>query len=98
MATEGASGHRAGRLARSEAFAVALFARGGQPTQETYAMEQVKKCRRCSRSLTYVRDFPYEDRSQRDAIGVSLASNIYRCPEHGLWRIFISGAAVPFQE
>ena len=49
------------------------------------------KCELCSRPLTFVEEVksqPYGDGRQ---VIIPLASDIYECPEHGLWRIFISG-------
>jgi hypothetical protein len=61
-------------------------------------MDQVKKCPQCSRTLTYVKDVPFEAHDQGAEIAVRLASSIYQCPDHGPWRIFISGKVVPYEE
>ena len=49
-------------------------------------------CPSCQRPLTYLRDWPFEERpSAPSKFAVALASALYECPEHGQFRIYISG-------
>jgi hypothetical protein len=58
--------------------------------------EQDQACPECSCALTYVEDVPLEAGSDKMRIAVRLASTIYKCPDHGLFRIFVGGAVVPY--
>jgi hypothetical protein len=62
------------------------------------ATEQVHECPSCRRVLTYVKEGPTEFRSSGDKIIGKLASDIFRCDEHGLFRIYISGAVEKYRE
>ena len=54
-------------------------------------------CPKCELEMTFVMDGPKEAMtSSRDTINLPLASHIYACPEHGHWRVYISGAMKPF--
>jgi hypothetical protein len=57
-------------------------------------------CPTCSQSLRYVKDHEFEAAADGDRIVVTLASSIFDCPdpEHGPWRVFISGSIVPYRE
>ena len=57
-----------------------------------------KACPQCQGKLAYVKEGPQETSSSGDKIIVTLASSIYRCPTHGLWRFYISGAVEPYRE
>lgn len=41
----------------------------------------------CSRPMKYIGDWPSESSTEGGNIRVSLASSVYECPEHGLWRV-----------
>jgi hypothetical protein len=49
-------------------------------------------CPVCHGPVTHIQDWPDEVSGQGGQIVVSLASAVYECPEHGYYRIFISGA------
>ena len=58
------------------------------------------RCPDCDQPLTFVRDLPLDDkeiRSNSQGFSVPLASSIYECPEHGQFRIYISGAVKQYQ-
>lgn len=58
-----------------------------------------QRCPACDRLMEYVKLFP-QDIAGGDGgiIHVSLESHVWRCPEHGLWRIYISGKKVQISE
>ncbi len=58
--------------------------------------EKHPPCPTCLGKLTYEGEGPHDDRLANEGIVGALASAIYRCPEHGLWQIYISGRAVPY--
>ena len=49
------------------------------------------RCPRCQHTLTYVEDVTSEVFGQHGTLTVPLASQIYNCPEHGHWRLYVSG-------
>ena len=62
-------------------------------------MEPVGICPQCERELDYVQDGPPEEpRSANNVVRIKLASIIGRCPDHGLFRVYISGAVTPYRE
>ncbi len=70
-----------------------------KPSGETMSKDEPgKKCPMCGREMTYVKDGPTEITGGRDGSVVSLASTIYFCAEHGLFRAFMRGAIVPFSD
>jgi len=53
----------------------------------------------CTEKLEFIKPGPREDfGSGGTDIVVPLDSDIYRCPMHGLFRIYISGAYKPYVE
>ncbi len=60
--------------------------------------DQHPPCPTCLGKLTYVKEGPHDEQLSRDGVIGALASAIYRCPEHGLWRIYISGRSVQYQD
>ena len=46
----------------------------------------------CGRPLTFVEDVPFQAHGSGDQLIVPVASSIYKCPVHGLWRIGIDGS------
>ena len=67
------------------------------------ADEERMLCPTCNGRLTYVRELTREEResgirSGGDRFSVPLDSHISSCPEHGFWRVFISGRVEPFTE
>ena len=49
--------------------------------------------------MTFVKKAPQEpDESSEGDVVVFLESEIYRCTEHGTFRVYISGAIKPFRE
>ena len=61
-------------------------------------MEDNQKCPKCSKKLIWVKSGPRESIPSGDKIVMKLASEIFRCVDHGLWRIYISGAVEPYSE
>jgi hypothetical protein len=59
-------------------------------------IDETRVCPTCLGNLLYVKACPCETRSSSATIIGSLASDIYRCPEHGLWRFSMSGAVSPY--
>ena len=54
------------------------------------AVEQ--KCPTCKRAMKFVKDWPFEERpAPAGKFAAALASTQYECPEHGGFRIYISG-------
>lgn len=54
-------------------------------------------CETCGAELSYVRDEPAEPSTATESgVSVPLASEIYRCSTHGLWRIYANGTAKLF--
>ena len=49
------------------------------------------KCELCSRPLTFVEEVKSQPYGAGSQVIVPLVSDIYECPEHGRWRIYISG-------
>lgn len=51
------------------------------------------KCPRCQRPLTYVEPVKPESYglTSTSTIAVPHESHLYQCPEHGFWRLFVSG-------
>jgi len=62
------------------------------------ANDTAPRCPECSGILTYIKEVPLEASAQGKTFVVPLPSDIYRCPEHGLWRICISGSVEPYLE
>ena len=58
-----------------------------------------ERCPTCGAQMDYIkgmmRDTPAEIRPT-PRLGIGSASAIWRCPEHGQFRIYISGAVLPF--
>lgn len=52
-----------------------------------------KICPVCRREIPYVADWPEDPWSSDGEIVVPLEAAVYQCPEHGLYKITISGAA-----
>jgi len=46
----------------------------------------------CGQTLKFVEDVPFQGRSSGDQFIVKVASAIYECPDHGLWRIGVDGS------
>lgn len=57
--------------------------------------QKVMLCPECKRDIPHIQDWPQESRVEGSQFVVSLASGVYECPDHGYFRIYISGAAVP---
>ena len=57
-------------------------------------MNKPQKCPECGEPVTHVRDWPTEMWDAGGSqVAVPLASAVYRCAEHGDWRINIRGDA-----
>lgn len=58
-------------------------------------------CPNCGAILEYVKPVRFDEKEMKpvgsDRFTLKLASDIYQCPQHGLWRIYISGAVEPYQ-
>jgi len=52
----------------------------------------------CRELLTYVKKDPENIGGGGDRISLPLDSDIYRCPKHGLMRIYVSGTVKPYVE
>jgi hypothetical protein len=51
-------------------------------------------CPACQRDIPLVQEWPQEGPyGSGSQLVMPLASGVYECPEHGYWRIFISGAS-----
>jgi hypothetical protein len=55
------------------------------------ATDETPKCPTCEGPLTYVKDAPVDIRPTTKGVSVAPASEIYSCPQHGLWRIVMGG-------
>jgi hypothetical protein len=56
-------------------------------------------CPVCQKPTTFEKEGPPEEPNfSGGAINMPLDSDIYRCAEHGLFRIYISGAAKRYSE
>jgi hypothetical protein len=64
---------------------------------QTMATDERPKCPKCDRPMEEVKDAPDEIDASVASIIAPLESHIHRCHEHGLWRIFVSGAVVPYR-
>ena len=53
--------------------------------------DKAQKCDLCGRPMTFVERPKFEAGSDGGRINVTLASEIWECEEHGLWRIYTSG-------
>lgn len=60
--------------------------------------ESVPRCPICSSALAYVEEITPVTGGEGNQILVPLASDVYRCAQHGLWRVFMSGDVVPLVE
>jgi hypothetical protein len=49
------------------------------------------RCPRCQHTLTHVEDVQPEIYGRHETLTVPLASQIYACPDHGYWRLYVSG-------
>ena len=49
-------------------------------------------CPVCHNNIPKVADWPTEMDTSGGQIVLSLASAVYECPQHGHWRIYVSGA------
>lgn len=59
-------------------------------------MAKEQKCRECGAPLKYVEDVDpefYGVPGSSSKVTVPLASKIYECEQHGLWRIYINDVA-----
>ena len=45
----------------------------------------------CGRPLSFVKNVPFQVYGTEEQLVVPPASDIYECPEHGFWRVFVSG-------
>lgn len=58
-------------------------------------MDTPQKCPQCGESMTHVRDWPTEIwDAGASRVAVPVASAVYRCADHGEWRINIRGDAM----
>ena len=54
-------------------------------------------CPRCQKELAFVMHPPPEEtRGDGNRVSLPLDSSIFRCADHGNWRIYVSGAAKPY--
>lgn len=64
------------------------------------AGEKRERCPTCDETMEYVKRYPSESEIQSGAerFSIPLDSHIWRCPEHGLWRISMNGEKVAIVE
>jgi len=56
-------------------------------------------CPTCQTVMTYIKETPPEFvRASRRTFSSHVASQIYECPEHGQFRIYVSGRIEPYAE
>lgn len=60
-------------------------------------------CPTCSKPMTYVRDVTVDEtksewRGTASGFSLPLASHIEECPEHGQFRVFVSGRIVAYRK
>ena len=55
-------------------------------------------CPTCGGETEYERDAPKQTTWTGDKVRVALAAGLYRCPDHGLWRIDIAGQSKKWPE
>lgn len=60
---------------------------------------RTERCPTCGVEMDYIKGMMRESLSEltpHPRLGIPSGSAIWRCPEHGQFRIYISGAVLPF--
>jgi hypothetical protein len=56
-------------------------------------------CPKCQTIMTFIKEAPPDFvRASRRTFSSQVASLVYECPEHGQFRIFVSGRIEPYTE